>query len=407
MATHFVQSGGSDANDGLDNTGVGLATADWTEATFTLTQAGHGYTFAAGDVIFLSAGTGVTTGLYEVASSTANDVVLVETSTLPTVGNASDVAAGDRSSSDITSSDGPLLTINETITTGGVPLIAAGDHIWIRGGTDYNETATIDITGTASAPIVLEGYTTNLGDNGKATINGQSTRGQGFSSTVSDTQYVFKNFLVKNCTDNGFENGTADNVTYKNCEADNNSNHGFNGDNGLSYEECSSHNNGANGYQGDNQGGFFGCQAYDNTSSGFVFATGTCVHCVAYGNGASQFLHDGSDEARFVNCTADSENAASTFGFRFSNGASNLQTVINCIAYDGATGFGSVTDRGEMVIARNNLVSSNTADYSSFLQGDGEVAAAPGFTDEATHDYTLTSGSAAKAAGADGGELQA
>lgn len=175
MATYFVDaSSGNDANDGLDNIGVGLATATWTEATFTLTQNGHGYTFAAGDVINVLAGTGVAqTGLYEVESSTANNIVLVETSTLPGIQNASDFAAGNLATGDITSSDGPFLTIE---ASEDVP-IAAGDHVWIRGGTTYNEVVTLDVAGTSdTALITWRGYTTTLDDNGRFKMDGQGVR---------------------------------------------------------------------------------------------------------------------------------------------------------------------------------------------------------------------------------------
>ena len=80
---------------------------------------------------------------------------------------------------------------------------------------------------------------------------------------------------------------------------------------------------------------------------------------------------------------------------------------MNCIAHDLATGFSSARNIGEVSISRNNLINSNDANYSAFATHTGEVTAVPGFTDEATADYTLTSSPAAKAAGFDGGDLQA
>ena len=408
MATWFCDGSatGSDSNDGRDNIGAGLATADWTESTFTLTQSSHGYTFAAGDVIYVSAGTGVTVGLYEVASSTADDIVLVETSTLRTIGNASDLAAGDLSNSDITSSDGPFLTINTAIDGGGS--LVAGETVWIRGGTDYVTTAFIDTAGTGANPIALEGYTTTLGDDGKATIDGtDNTLANGINSTIGgDVFYCIKNILVRDMTSEGFSMGAADFVIYKRCEATLCAGWGFRGDNGMMYEECTAHGNTSDGgFSSDLDACIVGCQSFDNTGIGFEFDTGAAAFCVAYGNTTLGFVTAQSGWGFYFNCTVDGENAGGTTGLSFTSGTINQQVVVNCIGYDCNTGFSAGRNTKEFKITLHNLISSNNTDYNNFETFTGEVAAAPGFTDEASADYTLTSGSAAKAAGVDAGTV--
>ncbi|MCC6679867.1 MAG: hypothetical protein IT445_03095 [Phycisphaeraceae bacterium] len=61
---------------------VALATATWTETTKTLTQTGAfaGYTFAAGDAIVITGGTGVSAGMYGVASKTSADAIVLSES---------------------------------------------------------------------------------------------------------------------------------------------------------------------------------------------------------------------------------------------------------------------------------------------------------------------------------------
>jgi hypothetical protein len=67
-------------------------TATWTAATLTLTDTGAfaDYTFAAGDKLEVRAGTGATTGFYELASRTDDDSVVLLASM-----SSSDLATGD------------------------------------------------------------------------------------------------------------------------------------------------------------------------------------------------------------------------------------------------------------------------------------------------------------------------
>ena len=244
MAIRFVDAGGNDANDGLDNSGAALAGADWTEATFTLTEAAHGYTFATGDVIYLSAGTGVTVGLYEVASSTSSTIVLVDTSTLLDVGNASDVAAGDLSNSDITSSDGPDLTGDAAMNA-----VAAGDTVYMRSDKTYSELLTIDTVGTTTSAIRFVGYTTTLDDDGQAEIAAADTRTNCIADSLGGVgfYYTFENFK--------FTQGTGDCVNisgnavhWRNCEFTGAAADGLaSSGNGMVCESCIFFDNGAKG----------------------------------------------------------------------------------------------------------------------------------------------------------------
>ncbi len=318
-----------------------------------------------------------------------------------TVYFVSDATGSD--SDDGLSEGDAFLTIDKAMNTAQT----GGDKVWIKADGDYTETATIDVAGGATAPIIYEGYTSTTGDGGKCTIDGESSRSAGITTAIgsADYHYVFKNILVKNTTGHGFDFAAGDAICFKNCEADNTGDVGFKADNSILFEECLSHGNSSTGFFVDNNGIYVGCIAFDN-AGGFRLSSGPYAFCVAYGNTGSQFYVN-SGEGWYINCTADGENVASTNGFRWNNSGVLSQAAVNCIAHDLATGFSSAGQRGELSISRNNLVNSNVANYASFVTHTGEVAAVPGFTDEASVDYTLTSSSAAKAAGFDGGEQQA
>lgn len=73
---------------------VALATATWTEATKTLTEAGAfaDYVYAAGDTLVIESGTGATPGVYAIASRTDDDsIVLTESLSI----TGADLATGD------------------------------------------------------------------------------------------------------------------------------------------------------------------------------------------------------------------------------------------------------------------------------------------------------------------------
>lgn len=95
--------------------GPTISAADWTVATKKLTETGAftRYTWASGDEIEITSGTGVTTGWYEVASKVDNDNITLTTN----------VAAGDLSNSDIVSGEAAQDTYLNTLIT------AAREHV--------------------------------------------------------------------------------------------------------------------------------------------------------------------------------------------------------------------------------------------------------------------------------------
>ncbi len=397
MAAFFVDdSTGNDTNDGLDNIGVGLATATWTESTLTLTQSSHGYTFATGDVIFVESGTSVSqTGLYEVTSSTANNIVLAATSTLPGVQDANDFAAGDLATGDIVSSDGPWLTIDKAMDE----VVNTLTQAWIKASGTYTEKATMDTAGLVGTPIVLEGYTTSIGDNGQITMDATGLASAIVSGLGSvNGYYVFKNIIATLANSHGFDmvQNTTDVITFKNCRAFNNGGWGFQCDNDSHFEACDAEENSSGGIDCDLDCTFIACRAWNNTNNGIVSSSGIAYACLVYDNGTGEGI---GDTNICIACTLDGENAGSN---GIAGGGSTVRQVfVNNILHDWTTGIDVNTSIGESAIVAGNLYNSNGSNTSNLIEGDFKVTAAPGFTDEAGDDYTLASDSAANAAGID------
>jgi len=389
VTIRFVDAGGNDANDGLDNIGVGLATATWTNGTFTLTQAGHGYTFAAGDVIYLASGTGLTPGLYEVASSTVNTIVLVETSTLRDVGDASDVAAGDDATGDWASSDGALLTADA-----GMNAVAAGDVVYLRNDQDYRELVTIDTAGTTTNAIRFQGYGTSLDDAGRATIDAQDARTNCVADSLGSTggYYVFQNIIFHDATGVGVFL-SLNVMVFKNCHFTSHTGDGLDMGNGAMVESCLFSST-AKGMDVGNNTTVVGSK-FLNCTDGVECTYGTIIDCIFYnasGN-AIEFIGANGFSCVVYSCTIDGNAGNTTNGISFSGNWGPF-TAVNNIIYDCGTGINGHANGGKgRLISRNNLLNSNGADYdsASYETFIGEVTGAPAFTAEGSQDYTLAS----------------
>jgi len=397
--TKFVdKTNGNDANDGLDNIGVGLATATWEEATLTLTQNGHGYTFAAGDVIYLATGTGLTPGLYEVATYTANTITLAATSSIPRVGDGNDVAAGDDATGDWTSSTGPLQTLDAAMNA----VLAADDTtFYCISGADYG-TAAIDTAVTSpNQTCTFEGYTTTPGDNGRITMKGLLE-----DTIATRIHYCFKNIIFdaedaraqcvslssyeimwRNCD---FISGTGNNVVVPQANW---------------FWDCYFEGSGGDGIACDTMGAFFNCRFYNNAAAGIDCAsTVLCWNCTFFSNNADAINGGATNEAHVIaiNCTIDGDGKDTDIGIAKGSAFRGMVAIINCIIYDCGTGIECSNDERDLLIY--NLLNSNTTDYSGSAsdQEGTHVTGAPGFVNEAAGaDYTLNSGSPAAAAGHD------
>lgn len=394
-------SAGNDANDGKDNIGVGLATATWTESTFTLTQSGHGYTFSTGDVIAIESGTGATAGLYEVASSTSNDIVLVETSTLPTVDNASDFAAGDLASADIVSSDGPWATIDKAFNTVNVN---EDQTMWIRATGTYTEDTSLDVVlNSLSETCTFEGYGTTLGDDSQITLAGILT-----DAVTGRAFYCFKNIIFDaTSTKANCISFAVGHVTWRKCKFINATSIGVNVGLIHWFWDCDFNDNGNDGFAGGSMGFFVKCRFYRNGATA-IDATShmVCYQCDFFSNTGNGADGTAANDTALIclECTFDGDSKDGTTAVESNSSQRSAVAIINCIIYDYTEGTNA--NHGDRDLLLNNLFNNNTNDFDVGSRASDQEgtfqSGAPDFVDEpAGADYALNASSPAVGTGHD------
>jgi hypothetical protein len=288
--------------------------------------------------------------------------------------------------------------------------VIAGDLVYVKASANYNETATIDIVGTNSNPITFEGYTTTPGDAGQATIHGQSARASGILDSIAAARchYVFKNFRITGHTSSGVITDQR-HLHWKNCKFDTNGTAGIQCQSGT-FEACEFSDNSGSGLFATTAGPIVcvGCKFYRNGGAGSDTAglITLLVGCEFFSNSTTAIDAGGANDTllALVNCVIDGDAKDTTVGVSTNVSFSPFLTVVNSIIYDCVTGIASNLLGGNK-ISRNNLVNSNTTDYTNYSTLTGEVTTAPSFVDESTQDYTLNAASPAKNTGYDIGAV--
>jgi hypothetical protein len=301
--------------------------------------------------------------------------------------------------------------------------VSDGDKVWVKADNDYTtedgaNDCILYITdaGVAGSPIVWEGYHTNTGDGGIVTLDANDTLANAArTNSLVSTYNVFKNFRFTAATGDGFAGGSDDLMTFQNCRFDNNGGHGCGCDNYCSFINCSFDNNTSMGLTFDLHGTAISCVVYSNGGRGVDMQNGIFAYILCYANGSSnQNLYAIGAVTAFINCTIDGDDALggrTPLGIEYTS-ATLPASVVNCILHDCNIGIqGSASLGNDMCISRNNLFNSNDTDANSAnwpavstgngVGDQGDVAATPGFTNEASDDYSLTGSGSADAAGID------
>jgi len=400
MTLYFVSdAAGNDANDGLDNTGIGLATGTWEEATLTLTQNGHGYTFVTGDLIALLAGTGLTPGIYEPISSTINTITFAATSSLRGVGDGNDIAAGDDAAGDWTSSDGPFVTVQQAIDT-----VAAGDEIHIKGDGLYQEALTNPVVGTLADPIQFWGYTTSITDGGQATIDGNGeaiVSGMDYDGTVT-AFHVYNHLRFTNFSSHGFNGIAVTALVFRYCEFDNNGGIGLSAKDDVSLLGCHFHDNDNTGAYINGSGIVVGCLFRNNLNGLGIEGPGSnyVFNCIAAGNTNLGIQVDGG-LSTVPNNTVWGNNKDTVTGINLVDPTRAI--LMNNIVTECGVGITSNNANGwtAKVACTNNLVYDCTTPYNANAATEiGAITVDPLFKGAATGDFTLSAGSPAIGIGA-------
>ena len=301
-------------------------------------------------------------------------------------------------------------TIDKAMNT-----VVGGDVVNVKSSGSYAELATIDTAGSNTAPIHFVGYTGSPGDGGKVTVTGSSSRANCIAdSLAANTRvyYVFENFIFTAATADGVNTDT--NATFwKNCDFTFNGGDGFQGGQCM-FENCKFEDNTAIGANIDRGSALWiGCRFYRNGTHG-VKTTDTTTglsfilaFCEFFSNGSNAVsAATGNDQFTvLINVTIDGDAKDTTSGLSLGN-FRQLACIVNSVLYDCGTGVNSSANQGPAAISRNNLVNSNTADYSNFQTFTGEVTSAPAFNNEGANDYSPGSGSPMIAAGYDAEVLE-
>lgn len=313
---------------------------------------------------------------------------------------------------DGTSESDAWTTINDAMDA--ISGLGAGPHlVYVKDSGSYAELVTIDTGGAANGAIVFEGYTTTPGDGGQATITGSDVRANCVTSAVAaDVFYTFKNFIFTNATGAAFDMSGDEYVTFFNCTFQN-SESAFLGDNYQQFIQCTFTGfDGSSGAISNHDSGTnyiacsFNCAGF--SGSFIVNSYNTCfAFCEFYGfdnaiAGVVNIDAQGGANA-LINCTFDGENTSSS-GVRISSATSEgPYAFVNNIFYDLEYAYeGQAIDPTGSALGVNNLYNSLTATSLTFaLDDNGALSTAPGFTNEAGDDYTLTSGANAEDAGID------
>lgn len=319
MAEYFVKaSGGSDSNDGLDPLGLALTTAAYDhtgngegERHLSQTDAFIGYSFTAGDQIYLNGTGGVADGLYEIASKVDNDAILL-------VADAG--LTGDSTSPSITSSDGPWATIQK-----GFDTATAGDIVNICADGTHSPTATIDVdtnSGAENNPIRIRGATANGVFDGttRPTIDGSGLPASPATHLITvaadDARdyYWLACLVIQNASGDGISNLSQNNDywSYYNIRATGNGGAGINHRGGFAiFDKCEGDNNADWGLGTDtNARGdynkFYNNRAHDNGGAGIYNRGAACsyVHNICYDNTGHNFWVSSSGGMIFLNNVA-------------------------------------------------------------------------------------------------------
>jgi len=290
-------------------------------------------------------------------------------------------------------------------------VVTSGDTVYVKGDADYNELATIDTVGTLANPIVFEGYASVTGDNGMATINGQSSRANGIATTLTagtNTHYVFKNFRITGHTSTGFL-AALDILNFHRCKFDNNGLNGCSCRTSLFFQ-CEFSDNTQDGFVSTGASTVYhaGCRFYRNGRHGTNQSTGNLYlfACEFFSNATNNILFANATLLVVINCTIDGNGKNSDAGIATTTG-NGFQLLVNNVIYDCATGISNAVAQGvENYASLNNLVNSNTTAYTNASTLEGEITDAPGFRDEEANDYRPGASSPLLNAGFDATQIE-
>lgn len=282
--------------------------------------------------------------------------------------------------------------------------VANPDTVYVKDSATYTETATIVTAGSQTGgPILFEGYSTVPGDNGKITIDGENTRTNGITTSLSLVRYIFKNFIITRHTAQGVTGGASGTwVTFINCEITNNAGDGINLDNAITIVNCIVTGNSSEGINADDNLSVIGSIVGNNGGINQInsFNTRVLYKNAVYGSTGSQGGIN-APNAHFIAANTIASDGSTGYGVNY---IASVPLLMDNIIYDWGNGVNLSSTIYADSFVGYNLVNSNTVDYTgnglpNGSVGIGDVTGPPAFIDEVSDDYRVRQNSPAVGAG--------
>lgn len=295
-----------------------------------------------GNLINVTAGTGFTTGRYEILSHSGGQYTLDRScGTTSSTGGSGKVG-------------GALATLSEAASAA-----AEYNHAFCTG--TFTETLTMQQRNT-----VWIGYSSSRTDGGYATIDAESTRANCIHPGANKVTCQFLNWICEDATSHGIEGNDKwclHNVVVRNC-----GDRGINGTQGNLLTACEAYGNTNEGMlvANNDYGSASGCYSHDNGGAGFRLLNGFCgglIDCIADSNtGNGIEIRDDCDAALLLRCTSYN-NGADGVGFEDTPETPWAVVIRSCI-FANNTGYavdGSALNADPVIDIDHCLYYSNTA----------------------------------------------
>lgn len=394
-----------------------VSRSNFTADTVTLTSAtADTFTHAMiGNLIYLSAGTHVTTGFYEIKTYIDDHSVTLDRD--PATGGVID--HGDCVGQVGGAQSRPVLVC------AAIPAASAvgANRVWIKAG-EYVVASTVTVTGagTKITPHVITGYNTTRGDATAPCVTWNADNGN-FDVYTSGAAYIWLEYITATNrvgsattrTTNGFNTYTGSHVgaLFYRCRATNVGDRGFYAGIYTSIIGCESDNFGVTNNSSypagfdlhDRYGALtVGCYAHDGNGYGFIYGSDSyfCKSCIAdtctgvtgdFGTGF--YIYSTSqitmiDSIVVYNCKN---------GVKLGNASSNyLVLLIDCILANNTTGIASAAGKGIVKLLgcafyhNTNEIDTNTTVIETIPRISlGQDHGNDPFTDAAAGDFSLDS----------------
>lgn len=344
----YCQSGGSNLNAGstTNNTAAYTATnGGWNSGTgvFTPASGDPSASVSVGDFASVYTDGATVTGFVGRVTAVNSTTITVSTTaiggTAPTTG-ASGISCkvGGAWLGPNGASGFPFSTVKNTLTN------SSSDAPRVNFKNDATYSITAQMSHANAGPSRFQGYTSTVGDGGRATFDGGAT-GTSYillsvSSGSSATNCDFVDLIFQNNGNSGTSNGVTSNdkQMWRRCVFHDLQGYGLvAGGTQQFIVECEAY---ACGKGGGGVAGFFGsgtsgaflrCVSHDNTATtmaGFQSALNqTFIDCIADTNSGQGFLLQPSNGTNLINC--DAYNNTSD-GIRIGNSGANVIYIENC-----------------------------------------------------------------------------